>query len=55
MGSQLLSPKYDLDTYMATLLGGEALDLCWRLDRPKSLTQLSTQILQLFMHKMTKI
>ena len=26
--SRVLSPKYDMDAYMATLLGGEAWDLC---------------------------
>ena len=28
-GSQVLTFKYDVDAYMATLLGGEAQDLCW--------------------------
>ena len=27
-GSQVLSPKYDMDAYMGTLCGGEAWDLC---------------------------
>ncbi len=27
-GSQVLSPNYDMDVYMATLFGGEAWDLC---------------------------
>jgi len=31
MGSHVLSPKYDMDVYMATFLGGEAQDLCWEL------------------------
>ena len=29
-GSQVLSPKYDMDVYMATLFEGEAWDLCLR-------------------------
>ena len=28
MGSQVLSPKYDIDAYMTTLFGSEAWDLC---------------------------
>ena len=28
MGSQVLSPMYDMHAYMATLFGGEAWDLC---------------------------
>ena len=27
-GSQVLSPKYDIDAYMTTLFGSEAWDLC---------------------------
>ena len=38
IGSQVLSPKYDMDAYnMATLSGGEAWDLCWELDWAKKL------------------
>ena len=32
----VLSPKYDMDAYMTTLFGGEAWDLCWKLDQAKS-------------------
>ena len=27
-GSHIMSPKYDMDAYMATLYGGVACDLC---------------------------
>ena len=40
---QVLSPKYDMDAYMATLSEGEAWDLCRELGREKNHTQLSTQ------------
>ena len=36
MGSQVVSPNYDMDAYMATLYGGEAWDLCCELGRAKS-------------------
>ena len=36
IGSQVLSPKYNMDAYMATLIGGEAWDLCWELNRPNN-------------------
>ena len=39
--SQVLSPKYDMDAYMATLFGGEARDLCQELGGAKSQTQSS--------------
>ena len=35
--TRVLSPKYDLDAYMATLFRGEAWDLCWELGRAKKL------------------
>ena len=38
IGSQVLSPKYEMDAYMATLLGGEAWDLHMTLRWPKVLT-----------------
>jgi hypothetical protein len=31
-----LGSKYDMDTYMATFLGGEARGLCWELGQAKS-------------------
>ena len=34
-GSQVLSPKYDMDAYMATFFGGEAWDMCCELDQVK--------------------
>ena len=37
MGSQVLSPKYDVDASMATLFGGEASDLCWEVGLSKKL------------------
>ena len=36
-GSRVLSPKYDMDAYMAILFGGEAWDFCWKLGRAKKL------------------
>jgi hypothetical protein len=51
MGSQVLSPKYDMHAYMATLFEGEAWDLCCELGRAKNWTQLSTQLPQIFVHK----
>ena len=35
-GSQVFSPNYDMDAYMATCFGGEAWDLCYELGRAKS-------------------
>ena len=35
-GSQVLSPNYDMDAYMASLFGGEAWDLCWELGQAKA-------------------
>jgi hypothetical protein len=29
---RVLSPQYDMDTYMATLFGGETWDLCFKLN-----------------------
>jgi hypothetical protein len=55
MDSQVLSPKHDMDAYMATLFGGEAWDLCWELDRAKRQTRLSTQDQQVCLHKIIKI
>ena len=36
MGPKSQSLKHDMDAYMATLLGGEAMDLCWEVGRAKS-------------------
>ena len=36
-GSQVLSPKYDMDVYMTTLFGGKAWDLCCEVGRVKKL------------------
>jgi hypothetical protein len=36
MGSQILSPNYDMDVYMTTFFGGEAWDLCGELGQVKS-------------------
>ena len=36
IGTKFLSPKYDVDAYMATLSGGRVGDLCWELGRTKS-------------------
>ena len=33
---QVLSPKYDMDAYMASLFGGKAWDLCWELGQAKA-------------------
>ena len=41
-GSHVLSPKYDMDAYMATVSGGETWDLCSGLGPAQSWTQLST-------------
>jgi hypothetical protein len=30
-GSQVLSPKYDMDAYVAIFFGGAAWDFCWDL------------------------
>jgi hypothetical protein len=35
-GSQVLSPKHEIDAYMATLSGSDPWDLCWQLGRVKS-------------------
>jgi hypothetical protein len=53
--SQVQSPNYDMDAYMAALFGGEAWDLCCELGRGQSETQLSTQVLQILLHKVIKI
>ena len=45
---QVLSPKYDTNTYMTTLFGGEARNLCCELNRAKSWTQLATKASGLF-------
>jgi hypothetical protein len=34
--AQILGLKYDMDAYVATLVGGEAWDLCWELGRAKN-------------------
>ena len=34
-GPVVLSPKYDMDAYMATFFGGEAWDMCCELDQVK--------------------
>jgi hypothetical protein len=54
-GSQVPRSKYDMDGYMATLFRGEAWDLCCKLGWAKSYTQLSTRVLQIFVHKIIKI
>jgi hypothetical protein len=45
---QALSPEYDMDAYMATFIGGEAWDLCWKLGQTKSYTHLSTKSCECF-------
>ena len=35
-GSQVISPNYDMDAYMASLFEDEAWDLCYELGRAKS-------------------
>ena len=54
-GSQVLSPNYDMDAYMATLFGGEAWDLCYKLGQAESKTQFSTQVPRTLLHKIIKI
>jgi hypothetical protein len=45
-----------MDAYVATLLGGEAWDLCWELGWAKNWIQLSTQVpRECFLHKIIKI
>ena len=55
--SQVLSPKDDMDTYMATLFGGEAWKLCWELGQAQKKLDptLWAQVLWTFVHKTTKI
>ena len=53
--SIVLSSKYDMNVYMATLLGDEAWDLCWELGWAKSWTQLSTQVPQILLHEIIHI
>ena len=31
-----MGPKYDMDAYMATIIWGEAWDLCWELGWAKT-------------------
>ena len=56
-GPQALSPKYDMNAYMATLFEGEAWDLCWELGlAKKKYAQLSTQVPQIsILHEIVKI
>ena len=49
------SPNYDMNTCMATLFGGEAWDLCYKLGRAKSETQFSTQVPRILLHRIVKI
>jgi hypothetical protein len=45
-----------MDAYVATLLGGEAWDLCWELGWAKNSIRLSTQVpRECFLHKIIKI
>jgi hypothetical protein len=53
--SQVISPKYDMDTYMATPFGGEAWDSGWKLGQAKNYTQLPTQVpWTIILHKTIK-
>ena len=47
-GSQVLSPKYDKDAYVATCLEGEARDFHWDLGQAKSWAQRATQVPRCF-------
>ena len=55
MGSQVISPKYDVDAYMATLFGGKTWDLCWELSLSKRLNSTFNRSPDIFLHKITKI
>jgi hypothetical protein len=47
--SQVPSPNYDMDAYMATLSEGEARDLCWELGQAKKIDPtLNTSIVNVF-------
>ena len=56
-GSQVLSPKHDMDAYnMATLFGGEAWDLVLKVGSSKKVdSTLNTSPVILFLHKIIKI
>ena len=43
-----------MDAHMATLFGGEAWDLCFKLGRAMSKTQLSPQVPQILLHIIIK-
>ena len=51
----VLSPNYDMNACMATLFGGEAWDLFYKLGWAIGETQFSTQVPRILLHKIVKI